>query len=136
MNRRKVSVAFLLVYSALFSVNLHASSEPVYSRDNSANFLADQTLLSRNDINLSGDKFYQAWLSKDDERERMKANMYLLGVIDASEGTRWCSYSAALPDTLRENIYSFFQHLPKERLKERASKLIIEALEIRLPCSK
>ena len=58
------------------------------------------------------------------------------GVFDASEGREWCGYSKALPDTLRENVYSFFQHLPEKRLQERASSLIIESLKKTLPCDK
>jgi hypothetical protein len=55
-----------------------------------SNFQRDPTLLTGYDLNLSADRFAKAWLSKTNERERIKANMYLLGVVDASEGTAWC----------------------------------------------
>lgn len=135
MNKQSVSVLFSLIFAGVFSsVSLASSESP--AQDDTNNFFADSSLLLRNNTNLTGEKFYRAWLAKDDERERLKANMYLLGVFDASEGREWCGYSKALPDTLRENVYSFFQHLPEKRLQERASSLIIESLKKTLPCDK
>lgn len=110
------------------------ASSPSLPKGDTANLLRDPQLLSRDDINLSGGKFLQAWLSTTDERERMKANMYMLGVFDATEGQAWCSYKKSLPGSLRESIYDFFKALPSERLKERASGLITEALSKELPC--
>lgn len=135
MNKQYVSVGALLVCVSVFSsVSLASAENP--AQDSSNNFLADNSSLSRNDTSLTGETFFRAWLAKDNERERMKANMYLLGVFDASEGREWCGYSKALPDTLRENVYSFFRHLPEKRLQERASSLIIESLKNTLPCDK
>ncbi|MEK0166606.1 Rap1a/Tai family immunity protein [Pseudescherichia vulneris] len=102
--------------------------------DDTSNLLRDTALLSRNDVNLSGERFLNAWLSKTDERERIKANMYLLGVMDATEGKAWCSYKLALPGSLREGLFDYMNKLSSERKKERASVLITEALAKDLPC--
>ncbi|EMH4164403.1 hypothetical protein RJ498_003720 [Pluralibacter gergoviae] len=85
---------------------------------------------------MSGEKFLHAWLSKDNEKERLKANMYLMGVMDATEGRAWCSYKLVKPDSLRETVYAFFKELLPERKKEPASSLIKEALMQQLPCGK
>jgi hypothetical protein len=46
---------------------------------------------------MSSERFAQAWFSKTNERERIKAEMYFLGVMDATEGKTWCSYQRLLP---------------------------------------
>lgn len=105
-------------------------------QNDSSNLLRDPNTLSRNDVRMSGEKFLLAWLAKDNEQEQLKANMYLLGVMDATEGKSWCGYTVALPGSLRESIYSYFRKLPENRKKEAASSLITEALAQDLPCKK
>lgn len=122
----------LLIAGLLIATPLWAAS----SQDDSSNLLRDPNKLSRNDVRMSAEKFISAWLTKDNEQEQLKANMYLLGVMDATEGKEWCSYDVALPGSLRESIYSYFKKLPQERKREAASKLIIEALVQDLPCKK
>ncbi|AIQ99425.1 hypothetical protein LG71_05670 [Pluralibacter gergoviae] len=85
---------------------------------------------------MSGEKFLHAWLSKDNEQARLKANMYLMGVMDATEGSTWCSYRRAKPGSLREAVYAFFEKLPQQRRAEPAAALIKEALTQELPCKK
>ncbi|MGG7795829.1 Rap1a/Tai family immunity protein [Klebsiella aerogenes] len=106
----------------------------VQAADDSANLLRDPNQLSRNDVRLSGEKFFKAWLAQDNTQQQLKANMYLLGVMDATEGKAWCGYQQALPGSLRENVYSYFKKLPDERIKQPAAMLITEALAKELPC--
>lgn len=62
--------------------------------------------------------------------------MYLMGVMDATEGSLWCSYRRAKPSSLREAVYVFFKKLPQQRQAEPAAALIKEALTQELPCAK
>ena len=122
----------LLVAGLLGATYLWADS----GQDDSSNLLRNPNTLSRNDVRMSGEKFIAAWLAKDNEQEQLKANMYLLGVMDATENKAWCGYSVALPGSLRESIYNYFKKLPQDRKKEAASALITEALSQDLPCKK
>jgi hypothetical protein len=85
---------------------------------------------------LNAERFAKAWLSKTNERERIKANMYLLGVVDASEGTTWCKGRPFLPNTIHEFLYSRFANLSKQQGEERASKIIIDGMKELRPCKK
>lgn len=125
-----------LFSSILFAAAAMTLSAGARAVDEGTNLLRDPHSLSRNDIQISGEKFLHAWLSKDDEQERLKANMYLMGVMDATEGREWCSYKVALPGSLRESIYSYFSKLSEEQKKEPAAALIKKALMRDLPCSK
>lgn len=127
----------LTLHTLLFAGLLGAA--PLWAangQNDSSNLLRDPNTLSRNDVRMSGEKFLAAWLAKDNEQEQLKANMYLLGVMDATEGKSWCGYTVALPGSLRESIYSYFRKLPKNRKKEAAAWLITEALAQDLPCKK
>lgn len=131
MSLKSVLAAPLVLLSLSGTAWSVLESQPA---DDTANFLRDRALLSRNDVNLSGERFLNAWLSKTDERERTKANMYLLGVMDATEGKVWCSHRLALPGSLREQVFNYMVKLSPERKKERASVLITEALAKNLAC--
>jgi len=131
MSLKSVLAALLVLLSLSGKAWSVSESQPA---DDTANVLRDTALLSRNDVNLSGEQFLNAWLSKTDERERIKANMYLQGVMDATEGKIWCSYKMALPGSLREGVFNYMVKLTPERKKERASVLITEALAKDLAC--
>lgn len=93
MKHRLLIATSLLAVSTLASADAGNYTYPqaeALPQDDTSNFQRDPTLLTGYDLNLSADRFAKAWLSKTNERERIKANMYLLGVVDASEGTAWC----------------------------------------------
>lgn len=110
--------------STIFLTSFLVSANP----DSSQLLIRDQKSLWPENVNLTGDKFLQAWTSKSNEQERLKADMYLLGVLDATEGKSWCNYQTLKTITLQEIIYSYFKKLPQVRLDERAASLIEEAL--------
>ena len=110
----------LLIATSLLAVSTLASAEAgnykypqaeALPQDDTSNFQRDPTLLTGYDLNLSAERFAKAWLSKTNERERIKANMYLLGVVDASEGSAWCKGRPFLPNTIHEFLYSRFSNL-------------------------
>ena len=125
-----------LLPATLFAAAAMTLSASAIAVDEGSNLLRDPNSLSRNDIQISGEKFLHAWLSKDNEQARLKANMYLMGVMEATEGREWCSYRRAKPGSLREAVYTFFEKLPQQRRGEPAAALIKEALMQELPCKK
>ncbi|WP_320726245.1 Rap1a/Tai family immunity protein [Enterobacter sp. 118C5] len=135
----------LLIATSLLAVSALASAQPekyTYPRaealpqDDTSNMMRDPALLTGYDLNLTAERFANAWLSKTNERERIKANMYLLGVVDASEGTVWCKGKPFLPNTLHEFLYPRFANLTAEQKEERASKIITDGMKELRPCKK
>ncbi len=84
-------------------------------------------------VNLSGQDFYR-FLNATDKVEREKSQMYMVGVWDSTEGKSWCEFNLFKSISLQDMIYRYFDKLPAQRLNERASKLIEEALAKNHPC--
>jgi Rap1a immunity proteins len=84
-------------------------------------------------VNLSASQFFSAFTNPN-ESERNSAMLYLLGVLDTTEKKSWCAYSTLKTITIRENIFEYFKKLAPDRLKNRASSVIEEALHSLFPC--
>jgi Rap1a immunity proteins len=84
-------------------------------------------------VNLTARQFFTAYTSPN-EAERDRAMLYLLGVLDATEMKSWCAYNTLKTITIKENIFEYFKKLPSDRLKNRASSVIEEALHSLFPC--
>lgn len=84
-------------------------------------------------VNLTAEDFFAAYMSQTVE-ERRYAELYLLGVLDATEGIGWCDYRTFKTTTLGEEIFSGFKALDPARLKARASRVIADILARRFPC--
>jgi hypothetical protein len=91
-----------------------------------------QSLIIENN-NLSAADFRAAYLSKN-IAERRYAEMYLLGVIDSSEGIEWCSYRSIQTITVDEAVFTGFKRLDTGKLKMRVSSVIKEILSNSFPC--
>ena len=50
--------------------------------------------------------------------------LYLLGVMDATEGKSWCNYQTYKTITLRERIYEAFKKPRKYQFNNRAATVI------------
>ncbi|WP_047959827.1 Rap1a/Tai family immunity protein [Enterobacter sp. BIDMC92] len=132
----------LLTIAMLFIAPLAEAQTENYSypdatalpQDDTSNLLRDPGLLTGYDLNLSAARFARAWLSKTNERERIKADMYMLGVVDASEGKAWCKGHPILPNTIYEFLYSRFAHLSEQEGKRRASEIITDGMGELSPC--
>lgn len=122
----------LMMFSALAVAQTKTYEYPraeSLPEDDTTIFPRDPALLTFQDVHLRGDRFFNAFTSKTNERERIKADLYLLGVLDATEKKLWCDYRTLKSSTIHEVVYSYFDSLPAERLKkERATTLIIEAM--------
>ncbi len=84
-------------------------------------------------VNLSAADFLPEFINKTPER-RVAARLYLLGVLDTTEGKTWCSYNLLKTATINEFVFEYLNKQPQERLKLRASVLIEEALKHHFPC--
>lgn len=137
MKKISTLVCAMLTMCAAHSVNAEMFEYPSATSlpyDDIRIFQRDPSLLTGYDSNLSAERFANAWLSKTNERERIKADMYFLGVMDATEGKAWCSYKRLLPLSAHEHLYSRFANLKPEERNIRASTLIVESLADVLPC--
>lgn len=133
MNRLIATINRLVCNSArsLFTVVLLIAALPAsYANDNAIS--SDLQLLARdaitiNSVNLTAKQFFKSYTSNHAD-ERRSAELYLLGVMDATEGKSWCDYRTFKPDTLRGRIFEGFKKLDGRRLNERASKVIEDIL--------
>lgn len=100
---------------------------------------ADQSLLTDkitvDSVNLSARQFFKSYMSTD-ANERKSAELYLLGVMDTTEGKDWCNYRTFKTITLRERIFEEFKKLDHGHLDERASSVIGRILSGRYPCGR
>lgn len=103
----------------------------------SSALLADQALqmdkITVDSVNLSARQFFKSYMSTD-ASERRNAELYLLGVMDATEGKSWCDFRTFKTITLRERIFEELKKLDNSRLDERASAIIESILSRRYPC--
>ncbi|WP_262090634.1 MULTISPECIES: Rap1a/Tai family immunity protein [Stenotrophomonas maltophilia group] len=64
-----------------------------------------------------------------------RASSYILGVADASRG-QWCGQGRILPHELVDQVSSHLRQLPRERLQQDASPLVVEGLRAAFPCGR
>lgn len=99
--------------------------------------IADQpsqsTAITEDHVNLSGADFLPEFIHQVPER-RSAARLYLLGVLDSTEGTIWCSYKELKTVTINEFVFEYLKKSTPEKLQKRASTLIQEALQNTFPC--
>lgn len=91
--------------------------------------------LTENSVNVSTAHFFQAFMSED-AQQRDRARLYLLGVMDSSEGVSWCDYSTYKIDTLQARIYEALKEADEAELKTKAAVRLKQILEQHYPCRK
>lgn len=107
----------------------------VFSSSASAEGVTEGDKITVDSVNLRAEQFFKSYMSND-AREREHAELYLLGVMDATEGKFWCDYRTFKTVTLRERIFEDFKKLDERRLHQRASKVIQDILSRRYPCGR
>lgn len=83
---------------------------------------------------LTTEKLFKAYMSSDIEQRRL-AEMYVVGVIDSSEGVSWCGFDIASPDAIQEQVLAGLKLSLKTNPKARAASVINLQLEKLLPCT-
>ena len=91
-----------------------------------------QRLISQN-LSMTTENFMALYMS-DNVNHRRLAEMYLVGVIDSSEGKTWCGFNIASPNAIQEQAYLGLKETLKSKPSTRASKSIISKLNKLLPC--
>lgn len=91
-----------------------------------------QRLISQN-LSMTTKDFMSLYMS-DNVNHRRLAEMYLVGVIDSSEGNSWCSFDIASPNAIQEQAYLGLKETLKNMPSTRASKSITSKLNKLLPC--
>ncbi|MET1254205.1 Rap1a/Tai family immunity protein [Aliikangiella maris] len=95
--------------------------------------VSDQQSLAIENLSLIAKDFWQAYRS-DDVSKRRLAEMYLIGVLDSTEGEKWCGYKIALPHSVLDQIHIGFKNASKEMMDDRASNTINKIMSNILPC--
>ena len=83
-------------------------------------------------------EFWEAYTS-DNAEHRRRAELFLVGVLDATEGVSWCDYRTYKTGTIDEHLYSALKRLgisAKDQKNERAAKLIGRVLSEGFPCGR
>jgi len=84
-------------------------------------------------VSMTAAQFFAAYMSPE-AVQRERAEMYLLGLMDAGEGRLWCDYKTYKTVTLRERVFTHLKSLPDTQMKERAADVIARLLAERYPC--
>jgi hypothetical protein len=120
--------AFFLLFSLYLAIPIHAHAETKLLRP-----LPDSQSLIIENNNLTAGDFFAAYMSKN-MVERRYAEMYLLGVLDATEGIAWCDYHLVKTISLDEEVFEGMKKADSNQLRKRASLVITDILKKRLSC--
>jgi Rap1a immunity proteins len=126
--KKCANITITVIMICLFNVSSANSGNT-----NLVNAIHESQSLIIDNSNFSTKDFFNAFTSTN-LTERRYAEMYLLGVIDATEGINWCSYKIAKTGTVEEIIYSSLKKLSGSKDNQRASSTIREILATRLSC--
>jgi hypothetical protein len=123
-----LSSPIFIIFTLILGVFPHANAETRLARP-----VPDSQRLTIENNNLSADTFFTAYMSKN-LMERRYAEMYLLGVLDATEGRVWCDYQHFKTITLAEVLHSGLSKLDLKQRESRAAHVISDILEREFPC--
>ncbi len=128
--------SFLVIVLLLVLAPVSHAHEGIIDEGNAVSFeLVERDGIMVNSANLTAQHFFKSSMSEVAD-ERRSAKLYLLGVLDATEGKSWCGYQTFHAGTLRERVFEEFEKLDSHRLNERASKVIEDILSQRFPCGR
>jgi len=117
-----------LLLSLCLANPIHAHAETKLLRP-----LPDSQSLIIENNNLTAAEFFTAFMSKN-MVERRYAEMYLLGVLDATEGIAWCDYHHVKTISLDEEVFEGMKKADSTQLGKRAAFVITDILKKRLSC--
>jgi hypothetical protein len=102
-------------------------------------FLALECGASEPAPRLTGEKLVQYFSypfdgTSDEILKGEFAKGYLAGIADATQGKVWCITWVKKPDEIDADVFHALRKLPQERLREKASVLIVEVMGKKYPC--
>lgn len=89
--------------------------------------------LTSQNTNLSTSALFNAYIGKDLLQRRL-AEMYVIGVIDSTEGELWCDFKIASPNAIKEQVFNALKSGTISSPQKRASSTIKNKLKNLLPC--
>lgn len=119
---------FIFMTALLVSTGAISKEEkPIYKTINS-----NQSLIIEN-TNLTALQYLDAIVGGSFE-ERKYSEMYLLGVLDSTEGEVWCGYETYKTITIDEILFVEMKKLSEDEIKKRAAFVIKDILKKQFPC--
>lgn len=70
----------------------------------------------------------------EDIKQRQLAEMYVVGVLDASEGDEWCDYTISSPGGMQEQVLVALRKAQAATPHQRVSVVIKARLKEFFPC--
>lgn len=122
-------LARILLVLSCHGVPVHANAETKLLQP-----LPDSQSLIVENNNMTAGEFFAAYMSRN-MVERRYAEMYLLGVLDATEGVAWCDYSQIKTISLNEVVYEGLKKTDSAQLRKRAAFVITDILKKDLSCT-
>jgi hypothetical protein len=127
--RRNRLIELLVVFGFMVFTDAHAGGvRPDFTKP-----LPPTQRVFIDNANLTAEDFFSAYMSKSVE-ERRYAELYLLGVMDSTEGKSWCDYRTFKTITIGEEIFLGFKALEKSKQDSRAAYVITDILSNKFPC--
>lgn len=127
------STVFMQLSSVMFGLFVISVS---YANSSSATFtkpLAPTQSIIIENTNLTAKNYFNVLMS-DSVDERRYAELYLLGVLDATEGSVWCDYKTYKTIIIDETIFVELKKLSGQQLDKRAATVIKSILSQKFPC--
>ena len=113
-------------------------SSASYAKDHTVNFtkpLPPNQSITFENTNLKASDYFNALMSSSIE-ERRYAELYFLGVLDATEGSVWCDYKTYKTITIDERVFGNLKKLSKQEIEGRAATVIKNILSREFPCGR
>ena len=136
MHHSKMNISRELIFAA-FSVALAAPM--VVSATERPSRLSQPLTPTQNVIientAITAGEFWESYTSENADHRR-RAELFLLGVLDATEGVSWCDYRTYKTITIDERLYSELKKLGIGQKDERAAKVIVRVLSKSFPCGR
>jgi len=86
-------------------------------------------------LNMTVETLFSTYTSGNLEQKTL-AEMYIIGVIDSSEGESWCNFKTISSAALEEEVYVALKDAYVKAPKMRASTAIKARLKALVPCKK
>ena len=82
---------------------------------------------------MTTEEFFKSYMSTNTQERRL-AEMYVVGVVNGSEGVSWCGLRRISPDAIQEQVFIALKKSVETSPQERPSAAIVSHLKRTLPC--
>lgn len=85
-------------------------------------------------LHMTNEEFFRAYMSENIQERRL-AEMYVVGVVNGSDGISWCGFRKVSPDAIQEQVFIALKKSVETSPKDRPSVAIVSHLKKILPCN-